>query len=284
MMIQDYEYYSNVYKINNILPETIYNPNAKISFVYVYTPNINGYATHSILNILKYAEKYNYGVIIYNNVFNNIVSPCWNKIAAIIKNLYKHEYLVWIDADALINNFDITLESIIKTNPNVDLHLCWDIDKEKECINSGVMIIKNTKWSINLFNKIWNNPYPHGHNDQNIVLYEIVKEIYPNSKPSLKYSDYCTIFSHPNVHIYSENTFNCNIYNFNYNDFILHLMGVSEKNRINIMRQINTKLGLDNYSNTDCLDILKLENDANREENIDKICLHKKPNLLSIFN
>ena len=34
---------------------------------------------------------------------------------------------------------------------DVDLIACLDIYKVKECINSGVMIIKNTSWSNNLF-------------------------------------------------------------------------------------------------------------------------------------
>ena len=212
-------------------------------------------------------------MIIYNEVFNNDVSPCWNKVASIITNLKNHDYLVWIDADALINNFNIKLESIIELNNNIDLYLCHDIDINRYCINSGVMVIKNSQWSINFFNKVWNSSIPHEHNDQNVILYEITKEVYPESNPPLFNSDYCNIINHPNVEIYPETTFNTNIWNFNYNDFILHLMGVSEDNRINIMRQINTKLGLDNYNNTDCIDVLKEKASEDRKVYVKEICL-----------
>ena len=51
------------YTIKKIEPQVKFNPNAKIAFVYFYTPNIFSYAKHSILNILSYAEKHNYSVV-----------------------------------------------------------------------------------------------------------------------------------------------------------------------------------------------------------------------------
>ena len=261
------------YSIKKIIPEYNINTDAEIIFVYVYTPNIYSYAKHSIKNLLTYANKYNYGVIIYNNVFNNNVSPCWNKIAAILENLSKHKYLVWFDADAIISNFNIKIESLIDKMSSIDLYLCFDISLEKECINSGVMIIKNTEWSLNLFTRVWYSHFVHGHNDQNVIFYEIVKDLYPNSEPNLKYSNFCNKILHPKVKFLSENTFNTNILNYNSGDFIIHLMGESLRVRINIMRQINTKLGLDNYNNKECVDLLESSNNNNRYELIKNKCL-----------
>ena len=82
------------YPIKKIEPQIKYNPNATIAFVYFYTPNIFSYAKHSILNILSYAEKHNYGIIIYDKPFNNDVSMCWNKIVTIMENLKNYKYLV----------------------------------------------------------------------------------------------------------------------------------------------------------------------------------------------
>jgi len=261
------------YSIKQITPQVHYNSNSDICIVYVYTPNIYPYAKHSILNILSYAEKHSYGVIIYDQLFNDDVSPCWNKIAAIIENLSKYKYLIWIDADAIINNFNIKFESFIAIDPSVDLYLCYDIILQKECINSGIMIIKNTEWSLNLFKNVWNSTFLHGHNDQNVIFYEIVKELYPNSKIDLKYSNYCNKINHPKVKIFSENAFNTHILNFNQGDFIIHLMGATENARINVMRQINTKLNLDNYDKKDCIETLKLSNDGSRIQLIEEKCL-----------
>ena len=265
--------FSNIYEITKIDPVVNLNSQAEIAFVYVFTSNIYNYCQHSIVNLISYATKYNYGVVIYNNIFNNNVSPCWNKIAAILENLSKYKYLIWIDADAIINNFDIKIESWIQQYPLAHLLICLDIQVQKECVNSGVMIVKNTPWSFNLFNLVWNSNIPHGHNDQNVILYQIIKDLYPDSSPSLKYSEYCLNFSHPNVQILPENAFNSNIQNYIRGDFIIHLMGVSAKSRINIMRQINTKLGLDDYTNTDCIDLINGYNELDRVQMIRTICL-----------
>ena len=94
-------FFQNNYQIKKIEPQIKVNPNASIAFVYFYTPNIFSYAKHSILNILSYAQKYDYGVIIYNEQFNTNVGMCWNKIASIIENLKNYKYLVWIIAYAI---------------------------------------------------------------------------------------------------------------------------------------------------------------------------------------
>lgn len=268
------------YVINNIQPEISYNSNAKIVFVYVYTSNIYSYSQHSIKNLLAYVKKYNYGAMIYNKPFNDEVSPCWNKIASIItnlKNLSKCKYLVWIDADAIITNFSISTSSFVEKNPGYDLYICEDILKEVECVNSGVMIIKNTSWSYNLFKKVWNSNIPHKHNDQNVIWNEIIKEKYPQTRTRLKYPMYCSNLNHPKVLVLKENEFNSNIYSYKPGDFILHLMGAKEKCRINIMRQINTKLKLDNYNNTDCINIIEGKNKTkkNKFKLIKEICLEQ---------
>jgi len=268
---ENYKY--SIYTINKITPEIHINKNANITFVYLYTPNIYLYAKHSILNIYSYAKKYNYGFIVYNDVFNKKVSPCWNKIPAILENLSRYKYLIWVDADIIINNFDIKIESFIEDESSINLYICYDINLHKECINSGVMIIKNTEWSKNLFTRVWNSKFPHEHNDQNVIFYEIVKEVNPLSEPSLKFSNYCNKLNHQKVKIFSENAFNTHILNFNRGDFIIHLMGAKENVRIDIMRQINTKLGLDNYNHNECINIINMENDIDKIKLIEKKCL-----------
>lgn len=270
------EYFENSipvdYSIKQIKPEININPNAPIAFVYVYTPNIYDYCQHSIKNLTAYVRKYNYGLIVYSESFNSNVSACWNKIVAIRENLPNRKYIVWFDADAIVNNFNIPIDSFINKYPDVDLIACLDIYKEKECINSGVMIIKNTSWSNNLFKKIWLSPISHGHNDQNVIFYTIVQDLYPNAIQTLKNNKYCFTLSHPKVKILEENAFNTNIQSYNPGDFILHLMGQSKESRINIMRQVNTSLGLDTYTKTECLNTLNNYFDSDRVDKIRNIC------------
>lgn len=264
---------TTTYPIKKIEPQVKFNLNAQIAIVYFYTPNIFSYAKHSLLNILSYAEKHNYAVIVYDKPFNDNVFMCWNKIASIIENLNNYKYLIWIDADAIIVNFDKKFEYFIDKYAGYDLYLCEDIVLQKECINSGVMIIKNTPWTNSFFNRVWTSSIPHEHNDQNVIFYEIVKDLYPQSKPQLKFSSYCGKISHPKIKILPENAFNTHILNYNNGDFIIHLMGSKENVRIDIMRQINSKLGLDNYNKKDCIDIIKLNNNSDRIYDLEKTCL-----------
>lgn len=269
---------NDLLKIKKIKPEINLNSNSDFLFISAYTPNILPYVNHSMKNIIAYCKKYNYGLKIYNQTFNDSVYPCWNKIASILENLSKCKYLVWIDSDALVTNFSIKIDKFINDHPKYDLYICEDIYVDKECVNSGVMIIKNTSWSYNLFNKVWLSNIPHKHNDQNVIWLEIMKEIVPDVPIKLNYPKYCSNLLHPKVKVLHENNFNSNIYNYLPNDFILHLMGVNMECRIDIMRQINTKLGLDNYPNSACVNVLEsnsYKNKENKKVDIDKLCLKK---------
>lgn len=287
-----------IYEIKDIKPKHGANLDAKIAFVYFYTPNIYDYCQHSIRNIMTYCNKYNYAFIAYDTPFNEEVSMCWNKIAAILQNLHKYDVLVWIDADAIINNMNITIESILQMDLTKELYVCEDIQLEYECINSGVMIIKNTEWTEHLFRKVWNSPIPHGHNDQNVIFLEIAKEMHPELETKqnetedtaqgqesiLKKSPFCNRSVHPKVGIYSENLFNTHIYHYKPDNFILHLMGYNTASRINVMRQINTKLGLDQYSHKDCIQFIdskdELDTDMDtetRNNKIKEICERREP-------
>jgi hypothetical protein len=269
-------------------PEIVLRPNSNIVFVYVYTPNIQEYAQHSIRNITHYTNLHGYGFVVFNKPFLSSLPGCWNKVAAILQLLYSSysfEYLVWVDADAVVTNPHISIESIIYSkdisnnisnniskdnskdnSKDTNLWICRDIN-EGHCVNSGVMIMKKTEWAKTLFGNVWISSLPKEHNDQNVLLCEILKEH--------SFTD-CDSVNHPHVQILPETTFNSNIYHYYPKQFILHLMGTSMETRINIMRQINSMLGIDNYPMDECGKLLTLEESpitSLPNEDITKICL-----------
>lgn len=271
-------YYMDILKndLHKITPE-IYNPGKSIAIIYLYTPNIYNYAQHSIKNLKSYVDKHGYTLIIYNQMISEDVFPCWNKILAILANISKYQYVVWFDADAIISNPSISFEKFIKSNPGKDLLICFDCVKDKECINSGIMIMANTPWLNNLLIKTWNSPIEHKHNDQNVLYNQILKQTYPNQKFSLKYPEICHELVHPKIAILPENSFNSHITSYLHGDFVIHLMGLDSNSRINIMRQINTALGLDNYYPSECISALNKYGSANidydyKVKQIEKIC------------
>lgn len=108
--------------------------------------------------LLNYCNKYNYDF--YDNIddiINYDREIQWNKILMILKylNLFKYDYLVWIDADIFIMNDKIPLESFIYRLMN-DKHIMYSQDSGN-WVNNGVIFIKNTIDSINFFKETWNH-------------------------------------------------------------------------------------------------------------------------------
>lgn len=72
----------------------------------------------------------------------------------------KIRYLVWIDADAVIIEPDITLESIVEEAGYTDLIIAED--QSIVCqLNSGIMLIRVGEWSTRLMEAVWEEPKFH---------------------------------------------------------------------------------------------------------------------------
>jgi hypothetical protein len=85
------------------------------------------------------------------------------------------KYLVWIDADAIVINFNQSIEQILHnhfiTSPSSpsstpssqfifsDLIISQDFSSSSSCpLNTGVMIIQKTPWSQSLWEDVWSHP------------------------------------------------------------------------------------------------------------------------------
>lgn len=95
----------------------------------------------------------------------------WSKLLASQKALDSEEnydYIVYLDSDCIVKNFDIPLESIIYGNENKNMILFWDRPCTQNEPNAGVYICKNNfntklmieKWyNVNIpyqnINRIW---------------------------------------------------------------------------------------------------------------------------------
>lgn len=80
--------------------------------------------------------------------------PAWSKVRLILKCLaeHKYDYIVWIDADTHIMNFDAKLEDFIfRLMGSAELMLASDPER----INSGVMFIRCTDWAEKFFQLLY---------------------------------------------------------------------------------------------------------------------------------
>lgn len=121
------------------------------------------YGDYSSINHLEYANKHGYSYVkkIVNDEDYNDWHPTWIKIDVIKTYLPIFEYVVWIDSDAVFYNQDIKIEDLIEDN--IDLVLP-KIEQDRVSGNvwthttTGFMIWKNSEFSFELLNKLWNYP------------------------------------------------------------------------------------------------------------------------------
>jgi len=181
------------------------------------------YMDGAIFNKQQYCKKHNYTFINYTERFSKRHCP-WDKIQSVIKNIHLFDYIIWVDADALFNNFSIKFEDIINENPDKDFLFCKDPcyseDRPHCMINTGVMIFKNTIISRKILEDTWSscndycvdkleknsyNGYPH---EQGAIANLLRTEEYSNC-----------------YYLYEQTKFNTHPWCSNNETFIIHYMG-----------------------------------------------------------
>lgn len=164
----------------------------------------------------------------------------WEKIALII-DLYKKirndfDWLFYCDADAMIMNHTIRIESFIDNTK--DFIATHDING----FNAGVFLLKNSDWALNFMERVWNvdphHPEMEGRFGETLAEQLAIKHV-------MKYMPDHERAEH--IKIVSQNLFNCYLYNeyslsykegnFKSGDFILHLPGMENHKREEIFNK-----------------------------------------------
>jgi len=122
-------------KINKILFIT-YDNRYEEEYIKIHNFNIN-----------KYVKKWNYEYKFYNRCNDNVY---WCKIYMVLDAIKsnKYDYVIWMDSDTIIKNFDIDIGEIINKF-NSDILLGSDNNSMYDITNAGVFIIKNSNIGIN---------------------------------------------------------------------------------------------------------------------------------------
>ena len=110
-------------------------------------------------NINKiYSDKFGYDIIFSNERKHK--ESHWEKIPLVLNNIKNYDYVIWIDADAHFYIDSGPISNLIKIYPDKDIILSGDIgrtlDKQKDNINTGVFIVKNSKKAIEIMER-WCN-------------------------------------------------------------------------------------------------------------------------------
>lgn len=113
----------------------------KIAVISLYDKPYESIGKYGHLNKQKYCLKHDYDFFLYTDKLDNKRKTQWSKIIAIQNHLRSYDWIFWSDADALIMNENIKLESLIDENYNII------ITRDCNHINTGNFFIKNCAWS-----------------------------------------------------------------------------------------------------------------------------------------
>jgi hypothetical protein len=188
-----------------------------LALITLNTPNIYEYAKIASKFNREYAIKNHYGYIEYSNAIDNKREATWSKILALKANLNLYEWLMWIDSDAMIMNHKIKIETFLDNN-----YIMIIGDDEVSSINAGVFFIRNCQESIDLLDRVYLNKNNHIWCEQQSLL-EIIRED-KTVKSKIKIVD--------------RHKFNSWYKDYKDGDFILHLPGTTNNDRIKIFSMI----------------------------------------------
>ncbi|XP_020248964.1 probable alpha-1,6-mannosyltransferase MNN10 isoform X2 [Asparagus officinalis] len=110
-------------------------------------------------NKRSYAERMGYDFLDARSLVDRSRPPNWSKILAVRHYLDRYDWVFWNDADTLVTNSNISLESILKAAiGHLDLHASHDlvVTEDTNGINSGVFFIRRSNWSKDFLDKWWN--------------------------------------------------------------------------------------------------------------------------------
>lgn len=132
--------------INNNLKKNTTNEKYKILFItYDNRPDEKYIKLHN-QNMKEYSKKYGHKYIFYNKCNEN---NYWCKVYMVLDALEtnKYDYVIWMDSDTLIKDFDMDINKILNSYSS-DILIGSDNNPKYDLINSGVFIIKNTDIGI----------------------------------------------------------------------------------------------------------------------------------------
>ena len=122
--------------------------------------NFDGVAKLSFPNLQSYADKHGYSLWDASASIDTSRPPAWSKILAVQKLLsltdsVTCDWIFWVDADIVVMNSTIAVESFLPSSESTDIDLLITMDRRLTA-NSGAWLIRNTKWSKEFLETWWN--------------------------------------------------------------------------------------------------------------------------------
>ena len=222
----------------------------KIKLVTSYDENFSEIGDKTSKTLKNYAEKFDYTFEKIDQM--NLERPyAWNKIQILLNEMKNsnYDYILWIDADAYFNRYDIDIAEEIEKDKNIYLvkHYCevhkgsyYDNTKLVILrINTGVLMMKCCKDNEEFLEKVWNKEEYINHDwwEQAAIMdiFGFKSELNGNlndNKGKSSYSKNLKFISNQWNSIPS----NYDLSMEKQNQCIIHLAGMTIKNRIEYLK------------------------------------------------
>jgi hypothetical protein len=133
-------------------------------FVMYATQNIINYTSYSLAVNTAYMEKNNYKIVFTSPELGfeyDSYDQRWNKVRILYELLKSNisEYLIWLDSDLIVLDFDMRIEDIVTNNPTAYLIISRDADPDDiySVANTGFIILKSSKKTLDFLKDWWSN-------------------------------------------------------------------------------------------------------------------------------
>lgn len=193
---------------------------------------------------IRYAHYHSYAHFVENSDFlEPNRKPHWAKLPAIWNHLHYYEWILWIDVDALICNFTITLEEILERARQE-----YDIDgngkdfiiaQDMNGLNSGVFLLRNTTWSRDFLERAYNVPNQAAMEYEQDALKQLLREN-ADDLDHVQYIPQRWFNSYPGMILDMYRLTGAKRASMEYHggDFVLHLPGLSVPDKLKVARQL----------------------------------------------
>jgi hypothetical protein len=108
-----------------------------------------------VMNKEFYAKYHGYAMIDGNKYVDNSRGVSWFKLLAVEEALHEYDYVMYIDADAVVMDLAKPLDSFIIAGQGADMIMTQDWSG----LNGGVWIAKSSDWTLAYMKLLWNQTH-----------------------------------------------------------------------------------------------------------------------------
>lgn len=205
---------------------------SKIAVLSVWDKNTAELAEIVAPNKREYCLRHGYDYVAITSGFDHDRTTHWSKIKSAASILKNYQWVFYSDIDSLIMNQNIKLESFI------DFNYEFIISYDRFGINSGQWLIRRGPWAFNFLNSVYSQTQFIGQpcEEQNALIH-VLMMLGENIKRTKLVCQKAF-----NSYLYENYDWKWEPGQYTTGDFMLHLPGMSNEQRIPILKEYIEKV------------------------------------------